>query len=113
MKTHSAVLIPGDGIGPEITQAVRRILDAAAAPIEWVERKAGVGALESGPDVLPESTTEAIEHHGVARKGPCTTPVGEGFTSVNVQFVSASTSTPPCVRYGPWPVLPPSSRTWT
>ena len=86
MKTHSAVLIPGDGIGPEITVAVRRILEAAGAPIEWVERKAGVAALENGPDVLPESTTEAIEHHGVALKGPCTTPVGEGFTSVNVQL---------------------------
>ena len=86
MKTHSAVLIPGDGIGPEITAAVRRILDAAGAPLEWVERKAGVAALESGPDVLPDSTTEAIEHHGVALKGPCTTPVGEGFTSVNVQL---------------------------
>ena len=86
MKKHSAVLIPGDGIGPEITAAVRRILDAAGAPLEWVEHKAGVAALESGPDVLPESTTEAIEHHGVALKGPCTTPVGEGFTSVNVQL---------------------------
>ena len=86
MKKHSAVLIPGDGIGPEITAAVRRILEAAAAPIEWIERKAGVAALEGGPDVLPESTMEAIEHHGVALKGPCTTPVGEGFTSVNVQL---------------------------
>ena len=86
MKTHSAVLIPGDGIGPEITAAVRRILEAAGAPIEWVERKAGVAALENGPDVLPESTMEGIEHHGVALKGPCTTPVGEGFTSVNVQL---------------------------
>ncbi len=86
MKKHSAVLIPGDGIGPEITAAVRRILDAAGAPIEWVERKAGVAALEDGPDVLPESTMEAIEHYGIALKGPCTTPVGEGFTSVNVQL---------------------------
>ena len=86
MTKHSAVLIPGDGIGPEITASVRRILEAAAAPVEWVERKAGVAALESGPDVLPESTTEAIEYHGVALKGPCTTPVGEGFTSVNVQL---------------------------
>ena len=86
MKTHSAVLIPGDGIGPEITAAVRRVMEAAQAPIEWVERKAGLAALEHGPDVLPKPTTEAIEHHGVALKGPCTTPVGEGFTSVNVQL---------------------------
>ena len=86
MKKHSAVLIPGDGIGPEITAAVCRIFQAAGAPVEWVEREAGVTALEHGPDVLPESTTEAIEHYGVALKGPCTTPVGEGFTSVNVQL---------------------------
>ncbi|MCY4485640.1 MAG: isocitrate/isopropylmalate family dehydrogenase [Deltaproteobacteria bacterium] len=86
MKTHSAVLIPGDGIGPEITAAVRRVMDAAGAPVEWTECKAGVAALEHGSDVLPESTIEAIEHRGIALKGPCTTPVGEGFTSVNVQL---------------------------
>lgn len=86
MKKHSAVLIPGDGIGPEITEAVRRILEAARAPVEWVEREAGATALERGPDVLPEPTVEAIGHHGVALKGPCATPVGEGFTSVNVQL---------------------------
>lgn len=86
MKKHSAVLIPGDGIGPEITEAVRRILEAARAPVEWVEREAGATALDRGPDVLPEPTLEAIEHHGVALKGPCATPVGEGFTSVNVQL---------------------------
>ncbi len=86
MTTHSVVLIPGDGIGPEITAAVRRVFETAQAPIQWVERQAGVTALETGPDVLPESTTEAIEHHGIALKGPCTTPVGEGFTSVNVQL---------------------------
>ena len=86
MKKHSAVLIPGDGIGPEITEAVRRILEAARAPVEWVEREAGATALDRGPDVLPEPTVEAIEHHGVALKGPCATPVGEGFTSVNVQL---------------------------
>ena len=81
-----AVLIPGDGIGPEITDAVLSVLDAAGADIDWIRCDAGLAALESGDDVLPEATIEAIEHHKVALKGPCTTPVGEGFASVNVQL---------------------------
>jgi len=83
---RKAVLIPGDGIGPEITDAVVRILDAAGAELEWVHCKAGLAALKDGTDVLPEATIEAINHHKVALKGPCTTPVGEGFSSVNVQM---------------------------
>ncbi|QDU36875.1 Homoisocitrate dehydrogenase [Maioricimonas rarisocia] len=86
MSTHRAVLIPGDGIGPEVTSAVQRVLQAAGAPLEWEEHQAGVKALENGDDVLPEETVEAIRRLGVALKGPCTTPVGEGFTSVNVQL---------------------------
>lgn len=80
------VLIPGDGIGPEITEAVLSVLDAAGAAIDWVRCAAGLAALESGDEVLPEATVEAIDHHKVALKGPCTTPVGEGFASVNVQL---------------------------
>ena len=86
MKTHEVVLIPGDGIGPEVTRAVQRILEAAGAPLEWEERQAGIVALESHGEVLPAETIEAIQRHQVALKGPCTTPVGEGFTSVNVQL---------------------------
>ena len=86
MKTHEVVLIPGDGIGPEVTRAVQRILEAAGAPLQWEERQAGIVALESGGEVLPAETIEAIQRHQVALKGPCTTPVGEGFTSVNVQL---------------------------
>jgi isocitrate dehydrogenase (NAD+) len=87
MSNHLAVLIPGDGIGPEVTAAVCRILEAAKAPVSWIERQAGLAALHAGSrDVLPEETLEAITRHGVALKGPCTTPVGEGFTSVNVQL---------------------------
>ena len=79
------VLIPGDGIGPEISAAVRKIMDAASAPIVFEEHLAGVAALDGGHDsVLPEETIEAIRHHGVALKGPCTTPIGKGFRSVNV-----------------------------
>ena len=85
--TCTAVLIQGDGIGPEVAEAAVRVLDAAGAGIEWVERRAGVAALDSGErEVLPVSTVEAILEHGVALKGPCTTPIGEGFASVNVQL---------------------------
>ncbi len=81
---HDVVLIPGDGIGPEVAAAVRRVLDAAEAPLTYHEHVAGLAALERGLDVLPSPTVEAIAQHGVALKGPCTTPVGKGFTSVNV-----------------------------
>ncbi len=83
---HRAVLIPGDGIGPEVTRAVVRILEAAAAPIEWTEHLAGIAALEATGEVLPQATLDAVERRGLALKGPCTTPVGKGFSSVNVQL---------------------------
>jgi isocitrate dehydrogenase (NAD+) len=86
MVTHQAVLIPGDGIGPEVTAAVRRILEAAGAPIEWVECRAGLAALERGQDVLPRETLDSISRLQVALKGPCTTPIGEGFVSINVRL---------------------------
>jgi len=83
--THTAVLIPGDGIGPEVSAAVREVLAAAAAPVEFVVRQAGTAALEQGhKDVLPAETLEAIREHKVALKGPCTTPIGGGFSSINV-----------------------------
>jgi isocitrate dehydrogenase (NAD+) len=85
-KRYAVVLIPGDGIGPEVTAAVRRVLAAAGAPLDWVECQAGLAALEAGRDVLPQDTLDAIERYHYALKGPCTTPVGEGFTSVNVQM---------------------------
>lgn len=83
---QKVVSIPGDGIGPEISKAVKRILAAAGAELEWVECLAGVSALEAEGDVLPASTLEAIREHKVAIKGPCMTPVGKGFSSVNVQL---------------------------
>jgi isocitrate dehydrogenase (NAD+) len=86
MSAHDVVLIPGDGIGPEVTSAALRILEAAEAPLAFDVHQAGLAALEAGQDVLPASTIEAITHHGVALKGPCTTPVGEGFKSINVQL---------------------------
>lgn len=83
--THTVVLIAGDGIGPEVSQAVGRILEAAQAPIRFLERYAGEAALAHGhADLLPEETLDAIREHGVALKGPCTTPIGKGFRSINV-----------------------------
>lgn len=81
---HTVVLIKGDGIGPEIADAVVDILAAAGAPIEWVERQAGLNSLHLHPSGLPEETLAAIREHGLALKGPTTTPVGTGHKSVNV-----------------------------
>jgi isocitrate dehydrogenase (NAD+) len=86
MTTHQIVLIPGDGIGPEVADATTRVLEAAGAPVDWVEHHAGVAALEMHGEVLPEETLDAVRERGLALKGPCTTPVGKGFTSVNVQL---------------------------
>jgi isocitrate dehydrogenase (NAD+) len=86
MSSHDVVLIPGDGIGPEVTTAACEILEAVSAPVVFQVHHAGLAALEQGEEVLPQSTVEAVQHCGVALKGPCTTPVGEGFTSVNVQL---------------------------
>jgi len=86
MSAHKAVIIPGDGIGPEVTKAVLRILEKAGVEIEWEEHKAGIAAIVDGDKVLPETTTDAIQQCKIALKGPCTTPVGKGFSSVNVQL---------------------------
>ena len=82
--THRVTLIPGDGIGPEVTAATKLVLDAADVGIEWVERQAGSAALEAHGDLLPDETLAAIKDCRVAIKGPVTTPVGAGFRSVNV-----------------------------
>ena len=81
---HRIVIIPGDGIGPEVAAATRLVLDAADVGIEWVEMPAGAGALETNGALLPEETLDAIRDSRVAIKGPITTPVGTGFRSVNV-----------------------------
>ncbi len=82
---HHVVLIPGDGIGPEVAAATLQVLRAAQAPLEFEERHAGLAALEHGlGEVLPEATLQAIRERQIALKGPCTTPVGQGFRSVNV-----------------------------
>jgi len=84
-----ATLIPGDGIGPEITDAVVDILDALGAPFEWDQQKGGIAAIETEGDPLPRSLLESVERTKLALKGPLTTPVGGGFRSVNVRLREA------------------------
>jgi isocitrate dehydrogenase (NAD+) len=82
--THTITLIPGDGIGPEVTEAVVRILAAAGVSIDWERHDAGVLAVERGRVPLPVELLDSIRRNQVALKGPVTTPIGTGFTSVNV-----------------------------
>ena len=82
--SHHVVLIPGDGIGPEVTAATVRAVDALGLGIRWVPVEAGAGAVERHGTPLPPNVAEAVRLHRVALKGPITTPVGKGFTSVNV-----------------------------
>lgn len=81
-----AVLIPGDGIGPEVTEAACEVIEAADVQIDWIEADAGLAAVEKHGTPLPDETMELIKQHRVALKGPCTTPVGKGFRSINVQL---------------------------
>ena len=82
---HRVTLIPGDGTGPELTEATRRVLEATGAEFEWDVQHAGTDVMEQfGGNPLPEHVLESIRENGVALKGPITTPVGGGFRSVNV-----------------------------
>jgi isocitrate dehydrogenase (NAD+) len=80
------VLIEGDGIGPEVTLAACRVVAAAGVRIDWVRTPAGLHAAETLGDPLPDETLEVIRRYRVALKGPCTTPVGKGFRSINVRL---------------------------
>jgi isocitrate dehydrogenase (NAD+) len=88
MSTHRVTLIPGDGVGPELTEATRRVLEAAIATsggsFDWDVQQAGVDVMESAGTPLPEQTLASIRANKVAIKGPITTPIGSGFRSVNV-----------------------------
>jgi isocitrate dehydrogenase (NAD+) len=82
--THTITLIPGDGIGPEVTDAVVRILDASGVSIAWEAHDAGIIAFEKTGQALPVTLIESIRRNKVALKGPVMTPIAQGFTSVNV-----------------------------
>ncbi len=80
----AVTLIPGDGIGPEIVRSAISVLDAAGADLEWDQQVAGLSALDAGLGLLPQATIDSIRRNRIALKGPLTTPVGEGFRSINV-----------------------------
>ena len=82
--THTITLIPGDGIGPEVTAATVRIIEASGINVQWETHFAGAQALEKFGDTLPKQLLDSIGRNKVALKGPITTPIGKGFTSVNV-----------------------------
>lgn len=84
MAKQTITVIPGDGIGPDIIDATIKILDKAGCDFEYEYADAGLTALENHGDLVPESTLALIEKNKIALKGPLTTPVGDGFTSINV-----------------------------
>jgi isocitrate dehydrogenase (NAD+) len=81
---YNVTLIPGDGIGPEVSTATRRVLEATGIAFDWDVQEAGVTALEKVGDVLPDPVLASIRKNNIALKGPLTTPLGTGFRSVNV-----------------------------
>jgi isocitrate dehydrogenase (NAD+) len=82
--THRVTLIPGDGTGPELTEATRRVLEATGVAFDWDVRQAGVDVMEAAGTPLPDETLASVRANKVALKGPITTPIGTGFRSVNV-----------------------------
>jgi isocitrate dehydrogenase (NAD+) len=98
----AVTLIPGDGIGPEVAAATRRVVDALDTEIEWDVHEAGVLAIETHGTPLPAHVVDSIKDHKVAIKGPVTTPVGTGFRSINValrQELDLFASVRPCKLY--------------
>jgi isocitrate dehydrogenase (NAD+) len=84
MRKHTTALIPGDGIGPEVMEAARKVIEATGVEMEWQAFEAGEKALERYGTPLPEAVLEGIRRSRVALKGPATTPIGTGFSSVTV-----------------------------
>ncbi len=83
------VMIAGDGIGPEVMAATQEVVRAAGARVDWIDAPAGLGAAERCGDPLPDATVGLIRKYRVALKGPCTTPIGKGFRSINVRLRQA------------------------
>lgn len=86
MSTHRVAFLAGDGIGPEVTQSAREVLEAAGLPVEWVDAPMGLGAFEQLGDALPADSVALIKDCAVALKGPTTTPIGTGHVSANVRL---------------------------
>ncbi|NUO18703.1 NAD-dependent isocitrate dehydrogenase [bacterium] len=101
-RTHKATLIPGDGIGPSISEAAVAIMEATGVVIQWEVCHAGLAAIAAGKDPLPKETADSIDRTGVVLKGPITTPVGGGYKSVNVsmrQKWNLYANVRPCVSF--------------
>jgi isocitrate dehydrogenase (NAD+) len=99
---HNITLIPGDGVGPEVVEAARRVLEATGVEFEWDVVNAGESALEAEGNLLPQRLLDSIRKNKVAIKGPTTTPVGTGFRSVNValrQTLDLYSCLRPCRSY--------------
>ena len=97
---YTITLLPGDGIGPEVTDATLRVLEATGLDFDWDEQTAGMAAYETGGDPLPEAVIDSIRRNKIALKGPLTTPVGTGFRSANVklrQVLDLFANVRPCV----------------
>jgi isocitrate dehydrogenase (NAD+) len=84
MARHTITLIPGDGVGPEVSDAARRVIDATGVDVDWEVHDAGLGVMEQYGDPLPPHVLESIRRNKIAIKGPLTTPIGKGIRSVNV-----------------------------
>ena len=84
MAVHRVTLIPGDGVGPEVSEATRRVIDASGVQVDWDVQQAGLGVMEQYGDPMPAHVLESIRRNKVAIKGPLTTPIGKGIRSVNV-----------------------------
>ena len=82
--TYRVTFIPGDGVGPELSEATRRVLEATGVPFDWDVQEAGADVMDKYGTPLPEHVLESIRRNKVALKGPITTPIGAGFRSVNV-----------------------------
>ncbi len=99
---YNVTLVPGDGIGPEVTEATKRVLEATGVAFHWDLAYAGADVLNEYGTPLPEHVLESIRKNGVALKGPITTPVGSGFRSVNValrQELDLYACVRPCKTY--------------
>ncbi len=86
MTKQTITVIPGDGIGPEITKSTLKVLDALDCDLQYDLQLAGLTAIEAGKELMPEETLQSIRDHAIALKGPLTTPVGKGFSSLNVML---------------------------
>src|ERR1700730_2931431 len=84
MARHTITLIPGDGVGPEVSAAARRVIDATGVDIEWEVHDAGLDVMEQYGQPMPDHVLDSIRKNKVAIKGPLTTPIGKGIRSVNV-----------------------------